>query len=204
VANAYIGGLEKLASAGGDLAKVGSVASFFISRVDTTVDEALKKVGKTEMQGKIAVDQAKIAYARFKEIFSGERWEKLAAKGARVQRPLWASTSTKNPAYPDTLYVEKLVGPDTVNTLPPATLDVFLDHGTVGTTLENDVEGAGRRIAKLAGLGIDFDAITKQVLEEGVKSFAKSFEALLASVTEKREKLLWDWQKPSAGFGPPH
>lgn len=204
VANAYIGGLEKLASAGGDLAKVGSVASFFISRVDTAVDEALKKVGKTEMQGKIAVDQAKIAYARFKEIFSGERWEKLAAKGARVQRPLWASTSTKNPAYPNTLYVEKLVGPDTVNTLPPATLDVFLDHGTVGTTLENDVEGAGRRIAKLAGLGIDFDAITKQILEEGVKSFAKSFEALLASVTEKREKLLWDWQKPSAGFGPPH
>jgi len=203
VAKAYIAGLEKLASSGGDVAKVGSVASFFISRVDTAVDWALAEVSNTEMQGKIAVDQAKIAYARFKEIFSGERWERLAAKGGRAQRPLWASTGTKNPAYPDTLYVDKLVGPDTVNTLPPNTLDAFLDHGNVATTLESDMAGAGSRIGKLLGLGIDLDAITKQLLEDGVKSFAKSFDALLASITEKREKLLWDWQQPSAGFGPP-
>jgi transaldolase len=203
VAKAYIAGLEKLASSGGDVAKVGSVASFFISRVDTAVDWALAEVSNTEMQGKIAVDQAKIAYARFKEIFSGERWERLAVKGGRAQRPLWASTGTKNPAYPDTLYVDKLVGPDTVNTLPPNTLDAFLDHGNVATTLESDMAGAGSRIGKLLGLGIDLDAISKQLLEDGVKSFAKSFDALLASITEKREKLLWDWQQPSAGFGPP-
>jgi transaldolase len=202
VATAYIAGLEKLASLGGDVAKVGSVASFFISRVDTAVDDALEKVGNTEMQGKIAVDQAKIAYARFKEIFSGEKWERLTAKGGRVQRPLWASTSTKNPVYPDTLYIDNLIGPNTVNTLPPTTFDAFLDHGNVATALESDVEGARSRIAKLGRLGIDLDVITKQVLEDGVKSFAKSFDALLASITEKREKLLWDWQQPSAGFGP--
>jgi len=202
VAKAYIAGLEKLVSSGGDAAKAGSVASFFISRVDTAVDDALEKIGNTEMQGKIAVDQAKIAYARFKEIFSGKKWERFAAKGARVQRPLWASTSTKNPLYPDTLYVDNLIGPNTVNTLPPTTLDAFLDHGNVAATLEKDVEGARSRIAKLGRLSIDLDAITKQVLEDGVKSFAKSFNALLTSITEKREKLLWDWQQPSAGLGP--
>jgi transaldolase len=202
VATAYIAGLEKLASSGGDVAKVGSVASFFISRVDTAVDNALQKAGDTQMQGKIAVDQAKVAYARFKEIFSGEKWERLAARGGRVQRPLWASTSTKNPVYPDTLYVDNLIGLNTVNTLPPTTLDAFLDHGNVATTLGSDVEGARSRIAKLGLLSIDLDTITKQVLEDGVKSFAKSFDALLTSIAEKREKLLWDWQQPSAGFGP--
>jgi transaldolase len=202
VATAYIAGLEKLASSGGDVAKVGSVASFFISRVDTAVDHALQKAGDTQMQGKIAVDQAKVAYARFKEIFSGEKWERLASRGGRVQRPLWASTSTKNPVYPDTLYVYNLIGLNTVNTLPPTTLDAFLDHGNVANTVESDVEGARSRIAKLSYLGIDLDLITKRVLEDGVKSFARSFDALLASITEKREKLLWDWQQPSAGFGP--
>ena len=203
VAAAYIAGLEKLASSGGEVAKVGSVASFFISRVDTAVDEALEGVGHTDMQGKIAVDQAKIAYARFKEIFRGKKWERLAAKGGRVQRPLWASTSTKNPAYSDILYVENLIGANTVNTLPPATLEAFLDHGNMTTNLETDVEVAGSRIAKLDRLGIDLEAITKQVLEDGVKSFAKSFDALLESITEKRDKLLWDWQQLSAGFGSP-
>jgi transaldolase len=202
VAKAYIAGLEKLNSSGGDLAKVGSVASFFISRVDSAVDEALERIGSTEMQGKIAVDQAKMAYARFKEIFSGKKWERLAAKGSRLQRPLWASTSTKDPVYPDTLYVDNLIGFNTVNTLPPKTLDAFLAHGNVATTLESDVEEARSRIAKLSRLGIDLDAITRKVLEDGVKSFAKSFETLLASITEKREKLLWDWQQPSVGFGP--
>jgi transaldolase len=122
----------------------------------------------------------------------------LAAKGGRVQRPLWASTSTKNPAYSDILYVENLIGANTVNTLPPATLEAFLDHGNVATNLETDVEVAGSRIAKLGRLGIDLEAITKQVLEDGVKSFAKSFDALLTSITEKRDKMLWDWQQLSA------
>jgi transaldolase len=201
-ATAYIAGLEKLALAGGDVGRVASVASFFISRVDTAVDKALEEVGNTELQGKIAIDNAKIAYDRFKEIFSSEGWEKLAAKGGKVQRPLWASTSSKNPAYPDTLYVDSLIGPDTVNTLPPATLDDFLDHGTVATTVETDVDGSRMRMAKLAELGIDLDAITRQVLEDGVKSFAESFDSLLASITEKQEKLLWERQQPSAGFGP--
>jgi transaldolase len=167
VATAYIAGLEKLALAGGDVGKVASVASFFISRVDTAVDKTLEEIGNTEIQGKIAIDNAKIAYSRFREIFSSERWNKLATGSARVQRPLWASTSSKNPAYPDTLYVDNLIGPDTVNTLPPATLDDFLDHGTVAATVETDVAGARSRLAELAALGIDLDAITNKVLDEG-------------------------------------
>jgi len=202
VATAYIAGLEKLALAGGDVGRVASVASFFISRVDTAVDKALEDIGNTEIQGKLAIDNAKIAYSRFREIFSSERWKKLATATARVQRPLWASTSSKNPAYPDTLYVDNLIGPDTVNTLPPATLDDFLDHGKVATTVETDVDGARMRMAEVAELGIDLDAITNKVLDDGVKSFAKSFDALLGSITEKQEKLLWDWQQTSAGFGP--
>ncbi len=190
VATAYIAGLEKLALSGGDVAKVASVASFFISRVDTAVDRALEEIGNTEIQGKIAIDNARIAYGRFREIFKGEDWEKLAAQGGRVQRPLWASTSTKNPSYPDTLYVDSLIGPDTVNTLPPATLEDFLDHGLVASTVETDVAGAYGRRSKLAELGIDLDAITKKVLDEGVAAFAKSFDGLMASIAEKREKLL--------------
>jgi transaldolase len=200
VATAYIAGLEKLALAGGDVGKVASVASFFISRVDTAVDKALEEVGNTEIQGKIAIDNAKIAYDRFKEIFSSEGWEKLAAKGAKVQRPLWASTSSKNPAYPDTLYVDNLIGPDTVNTLPPATLDDFLDHGTVAATVETDVDGARMRMAELTKLGIDLDAITNKVLDEGVAAFAKSFEGLIASIAEKRRRLLDVGLQVSAGL----
>jgi transaldolase len=201
VATAYIAGLEKLALAGGDVGKVASVASFFISRVDTAVDKALEEIGNTEIQGKIAIDNAKIAYSRFREIFSSERWNKLATGSARVQRPLWASTSSKNPAYPDTLYVDNLIGPDTVNTLPPATLDDFLDHGTVAATVETDVAGARSRLAELAALGIDLDAITNKVLDEGVAAFAKSFEGLIASIAEKRRKLLDDGQQVSASSG---
>lgn len=201
VATAYIAGLEKLALAGGDVGKVASVASFFISRVDTAVDKALEEIGNTEIQGKIAIDNAKIAYSRFREIFSSERWKKLATGTARVQRPLWASTSSKNPAYPDTLYVDNLIGPDTVNTLPPATLDDFLDHGTVAATVETDVAGARSRLAELAALGIDLDAITNKVLDEGVAAFAKSFEGLIASIAEKRRKLLDDGQQVSASSG---
>lgn len=201
VATAYIAGLEKLALSGGDVGKVASVASFFISRVDTAVDKALAEIGNTEIQGKIAIDNAKIAYGRFREIFSSERWKKLATGNARVQRPLWASTSSKNPAYPDTIYVDNLIGPDTVNTLPPATLDDFLDHGTVAATVETDVDGARNRMAELAALGIDLDAITNKVLDEGVAAFAKSFEDLIASIAEKRRRLLDGGQQASASSG---
>lgn len=197
VATAYIAGLEKLALSGGDVGKVASVASFFISRVDTAVDKALAEIGNTEILGKIAIDNAKIAYGRFREIFSSKRWKKLATGNARVQRPLWASTSSKNPAYPDTIYVDNLIGPDTVNTLPPATLDDFLDHGTVAATVETDVDGARNRVAELATLGIDLDAITNKVLDEGVAAFAKSFEGLIASIAEKRRGLLDGGQQVS-------
>jgi len=201
VATAYIAGLEKLALAGGDVGRVASVASFFISRVDTAVDKALEEIGNTEIQGKIAIDNAKIAYSRFREIFSSERWKKLATESARVQRPLWASTSSKNPACPDTIYVDNLIGPDTVNTLPPATLDDFLDHGIVAATVETDVNGARKRMAELTELGIDLDAITNKVLDEGVAAFAKSFEGLIASIAEKRKRLLDDGQQVSASSG---
>jgi transaldolase len=201
VAIAYIAGLEKVALAGGEVGRVASVASFFISRVDTAVDKALEEIGNTEMRGKIAIDNAKIAYGRFRDIYGVERWQELAAQGARVQRPLWASTSSKNPAYPDTLYVDNLIGPDTVNTLPPATLEDFLDHGTVAATVETDVEGARMRVAELAELGIDLDGITNKVLDEGVAAFAKSFEGLIASIAEKRRRLLDDMQQVSTSSG---
>jgi transaldolase len=201
VATAYIAGLEKLALSGGDLGKVASVASFFISRVDTAVDKALEEIGNTEIQGKIAIDNARIAYGRFRQIFSSERWQKLAAGSARVQRPLLASTSSKNPAYPDTLYVDNLIGFDTVNTLPPATLNDFLDHGTAAATVETDVDGARNRMAELAELGIDLDAVINKVLDEGVAAFATSFEGLIAGIAEKRRRLLDDGQQVSASSG---
>jgi transaldolase len=201
VAAAYIAGLEQLAASDGDVGKVASVASFFISRIDSAVDKALANIGSFDLQGKIAIDNAKSAYVRFRDIFSGERWQKLAAQGARVQRPLWASTSTKNPAYPDTLYADELIGQDTVNTLPPATLEAFLDHGQVAPTVETDLDGVKARSSKLAQLGIDLDAITNKVLDEGVAAFAKSFEGLIASIAEKRRRLLDDGQQVSTSPG---
>ena len=184
-AEAYISGLEALDRRGGDLRRVASVASFFISRVDTAVDRALDEKGVESLHGKIAVANAKVAYARFKEIFSGERWEALAEKGAWVQRPLWASTSTKNPAYADTLYVDSLIGPETVNTVPPATLEAFIDHGTIACTLELDVDAAETELQQLSELGIDLDEITDQLLKEGVDAFAKSFRSMLTSIEGK-------------------
>jgi transaldolase len=185
-AEAYIKGLEALDRRGGDLRHVASVASFFVSRVDTAVDRALGEPGLESLQGKIAVANAKVAYARFKEIFSGERWETLAEKGAWVQRPLWASTSTKNPAYADTLYVDSLIGPDTVNTVPPTTLDAFIDHGTIAHTLEHDLEAAEAELQQLSELGIDINEITDQLLREGVDAFATAFRSMLASIEGKR------------------
>ncbi len=185
-AEAYIKGLEVFDRRGGDLRRVSSVASFFVSRVDTAVDRALDEKGAESLQGKIAVANAKIAYARFKEIFSGERWEVLAEKGAWVQRPLWASTSTKNPAYADTLYVDSLIGPETVNTVPPATLKAFVDHGTIANTLELDVDSAEAQLQQLSELGIDLNEVTDQLLREGVDAFAKAFRSMLASIDGKR------------------
>ncbi|MFK7800221.1 MAG: bifunctional transaldolase/phosoglucose isomerase [Anaerolineae bacterium] len=189
VAQAYIEGLEEHQKHC-KLNHVASVASFFVSRVDVLVDETLEKLDNSELQGKIGLANAKAAYASFQKIFSGERWEKLAAAGAMVQRPLWASTGTKNPAYPDTLYIDNLIGPHTVNTVPPATLDQFLDHGTASQTLEaSDLEEAQAQLDALRTAGVNIEAITEQLLEEGVSKFAKSFSGLLASVAEKRAKL---------------
>jgi transaldolase len=198
VAGAYISGLEDLAAGGGILSQVASVASFFVSRIDTATDLALDRwagdskfpTSKAQsLKGKTAIASAKAAYALFGEIFSGERWERLTAQGARVQRPLWASTSTKNPAYPDTMYVDTLIGPHTVNTVPPATLDAFRDHGTVAPTLEKGLSEARAQLARLADLGIDLAAITQKLQDDGVAAFARSFDSLLSSIGEKHGRL---------------
>jgi transaldolase len=196
VANAYLDGLETLAetgptaTAGHPLDRVASVASFFVSRVDSAIDKRLAELNQKEMLGKSAIANSKLAYAEFKQIFSGSRWQVLADQGAKVQRVLWASTSTKNPDYVDTLYVDELIGPDTVNTIPPSTLDSFMDHGRVAETLTRDWEGARRQIEKLTELGIDLQAVTQQLQDDGVVAFAKPFDALLQSIAEKRERLL--------------
>jgi transaldolase len=182
-------GLETLAASGGSLARVASVASFFVSRVDTAVDQALSDIGSPQAEsllGTIAIANSKMAYARFRDTFSTPRWRRLESVGARVQRPLWASTSTKNPEYPDTLYVDSLIGPDTVNTVPPATLDAFCDHGTAAFTLEEGWDEASDQLARLRSLGIDLDAIAEKLQEDGVSAFAASFQSLLASIASKR------------------
>ena len=196
VAEAYLAGLERLAqsgptvTAGHTVDRVASVASFFVSRVDSAVDKELEKKGQNHLQGKTAIANSKLAYSEFTKIFSGSRWEKLSGKGARVQRVLWASTSTKNPDYKDTLYVDELIGPDTVNTMPPSTLESFIDHGKVAETLMQGLDEARRHIAKLAELGIDLDAITRQLQIDGVTAFAKPFDALMKSIAEKRQRLM--------------
>lgn len=190
VTDAYLTGLEWLLEGGGDLTKVASVASFFVSRVDTAVDKALKEIGNQDLQGKIAIANSRLVYQKFLEIFNGPRWEKLAAHGARVQRVLWASTSTKNPNYPDTLYVDELIGKDTVNTLPPATLTAFQNHGKVAVTIDKRVQEAKAQIHKLSKLGINFTAITDKLQAAGVIAFSESFDNLMKVITEKRNQLL--------------
>jgi transaldolase len=195
VADAYIAGLEQLAlrgpsvRGGHPVGAVASVASFFVSRVDTAVDKELEKKGAPDLLGKIGIANCKVAYAEYRRIFSGPRWSELAARGARTQRVLWASTSTKNPAYPDTLYVDQLIGPETVNTLPPETVKAFIDHGSAAETLTRDLKGARRQIRRLAELGIDFEAVTRRLQEEGVAAFAKPFQALLDSIAAKLKRL---------------
>ena len=192
VSEAYISGLERLEAAGGDLRAVASVASFFVSRMDVKVDRLLDGIGTPpaeELKGTAGIANAKMAYQRFKAVFSGERWERLAAGGARLQRVLWASTSTKNPAYSDTLYPDNLIGPHTVNTLPPSTLRAFRDHGTVALTLEKELLAEQARLENLEDLGIDLDRVTADLLTEGVEKFARPFSDLMESIARKVEEL---------------
>ena len=201
VAEAYIKGLERRFADHSDISKVASVASFFISRVDTAVDQVLTSLENKDLQGKIAIANAKIAYDTFRQIFSGPRWEKLAAYGARVQRPLWASTGAKNPEYPDTLYVDQLIGPDTVNTLPPAAFNAFRGHGSVAPTLTEELEEAQARLAQLEDLGIDLKSITQKLQEEGLQAFAESFKTLMASIRHKQDLLLKEYKGYTASLG---
>lgn len=193
VMDGYLAGLEEFArTPGADLSSVASVASFFISRVDTEVDRRLTEIGTPaalDRRGRAAVAQAKLAYAAFQRTFSGPRWEALAAQGARVQRPLWASTSTKNPAYPDTLYVDELIGPLTVNTLPDATLDAFAHHGTVARRIDADLDAAGDDWEAIAEVGVDLDDVAALLEREGVRSFQQSFDDLLAALDAKAASL---------------
>src|SRR5712671_786417 len=197
VAEAYISGLEDYVAKGGDPHKVASVASFFVSRIDTMVDEALDKKIATAadpaekqrlkgLQGKIAIANAKLAYQLYQHIFRDERWQRLAQQGAQSQRLLWASTGTKNPAYSDVLYVEELIGPETVNTIPPDTLDAFRDHGRVrgDTVLENLAEAASQ-LRALSTLGIDLSAITDKLQIDGVASFASAYDRVLDAIAKK-------------------
>jgi transaldolase/glucose-6-phosphate isomerase len=193
VAEAYVAGVEQLAKSGGNVKKMASVASFFISRIDTLVDSLLEAKIKSDpgqqalyksLLGKIAIANGKLAYQSYQRIFSGPRWQALAAKGAQTQRVLWASTSTKNPAYRDVLYVEELIGPDTVNTMPPATIDAFRDHGICKTTLTQDVAGAAKTMDDLARAGISIKDVTDKLTDDAVKLFAEAFDKLLAAVAK--------------------
>jgi transaldolase len=193
VAEAYIHGLQRLVEGGGDpRGKIASVASFFVSRVDTEADRRLDEVGAhDELKGKLAIANAKIAYQTYLEVFSGGTWDELAAKGASPQRPLWASTSTKNPEYRDVMYVEELVGPGTVNTLPRPTVEAVMDHAEVrGDTILEDVDGARRVMEELAQAGIDYDDVVEVVEREGVEKFAASFRELFSDLEAKRDDLV--------------
>lgn len=189
VSGAYLEGLQTLRKRGGDLSRVASVASVFVSRVDTLVDQKLESYGHQDLKGRIAIANAKNIYRIFLEVFAGEKWEALARSGARVQRVLWASTGTKNPDYPDTFYVDELIGRNTVNTLPPATLQAFIDHGRVEETVNRGFEEAGRLLRELGELGISLEALTEQLQIEGVKAFIEAYENLLSSVEEKQKHL---------------
>src|SRR6201990_1509049 len=215
VAEAYIAGLEKLVADGGDPSHVASVASFFVSRIDSAVDKQLdEKIARANdpqekerlaaLKGKVAIANAKLAYQEYKELFSGARWEKLAAKGAKPQRLLWASTGTKNKDYSAVLYVEELIGPNTVNTVPPATLDAFRDHGKPRDSLEENIEDAKRVLADLEKSGISLDAITADLVKDGVKQFADAADKLYGAVAHKRATVLGagiDHQQLALGNG---
>ena len=193
VIDAYLSGLERRQAAGGSIDNVRSVASFFVSRVDTETDKRLEALGKPAqtkpLMGTAAVANAKLAYAAYVKHFEARRFRDLMAKGGAVQRPLWASTGTKNPDYKDTKYVDELIGPDTVNTMPPATLEAFADHGMVDRTVDRDVEQARRQVAAIEAAGVKLDDVTDFLVVDGVKKFADSYTSLLATVEQKRAKL---------------
>jgi transaldolase len=192
VIDAYLSGLETLARRGGDLASVHSVASFFVSRVDTEVDRRLDAIGTSDalgLRGQAAIAQAKLAYRLFGDRFAGRRWERLAARGAQPQRPLWASTSTKNPSYPDTLYVDSLIGPDTVTTLPEPTIATFEDHGTLARTIDSGVGDAEAVMDGLAEVGVDMDDVGRTLEDQGVASFHQSFAHVLQALESKARQL---------------
>lgn len=197
VKDAYLSGLEDRAAAGEPIDRMASVASFFVSRVDSNVDDRLDKFAQAhpkqadacrDLQGEIAVANAKLAYKQFQEVFDGERWDKLAEQGAQLQRPLWASTSTKNPVYPDLLYVDNLIGPYTVNTMPPDTLEAFRDHGQVERTIDQGVDQAEQYMVDLANLGVSMEEITAELEKEGVQKFADSYTDLLNTIAERRKE----------------
>ena len=199
VIEAYMSGLEDRLAAGKDISSLASVASFFVSRVDTEVDKRLDAIAAkgdaalkdraAALKGRAAIANAKLAYQLFREMFASERWTKLAARGGRLQRPLWASTSTKNPAYRDIVYVEELIGPDTVNTMPPATAEAFKDHGVVARTIDRNIREAQRVMEQLAEIGIDFNDVTTKLLVDGLASFQKSFDSLVAGLERKTKTL---------------
>jgi transaldolase len=193
VAEAYVRGLQRFVDGGGDPSgKMASVASFFVSRVDTEADKRLDGVGgHDELKGTLAIANAKLAFQTYKEVFSGEQWDALAAKGASPQRCLWASTSTKNPEYRDVIYVEELVGPDTVNTMPRETVEAVLDHGEIRENpLEEDVDGARKVLDDFKAAGIDYDDVVETLEKEGVEKFAKSFRDLFSDLESKRDALV--------------
>ena len=201
VAQAYIAGLEERAAAGRPVDRIASVASFFVSRVDTAVDHKLdqrieatydeaRKNELRALQGKAAIANAKLAYDAYKEIFAGPRWDALAQKGARTQRCLWASTSTKNPKYRDIRYAEQLIGPDTVDTMTPATIEAFLDHGVVERTVDKDVDQARAELAAIEKAGISMDEVTLQLQKDGVKQFADSFDELIDAISARRQEMM--------------
>ena len=185
VVEAYLRGLERLVAAGGDAASVISVASFFVSRVDTEADRRLEEIGRPDLQGKLAIANAKLAYEHWRQAFSGDRWAFLEGKGARNQRCLWASTSTKNPAYRDVLYVEELIGPEVVNTMPLETVLAFQDHGEVRDTLEEGLDEAHALFEELAAAGVDYDDVVATLEDEGVQKFSHSFDELRQGITDK-------------------
>jgi transaldolase len=199
VIHAYLEGLDDRRKAGKPVNAIASVASFFVSRVDTEIDKRLEALAATKtgaerdrilaLRGKAAIANAKLAYALFRDEFSSPRFAELQKAGARVQRPLWASTGVKNPAYRDTIYVEELIGPDTVNTMPPALIDAFRDHGEVRRTVDQDLDGARRVIAELSDVGLDLEDVTDKLLREGLASFQKSFETLTAGLERKSATL---------------
>jgi transaldolase len=191
VAESYVRGLERLVAAGGDPSKVASVASFFVSRIDTETDKRLEAIGgHDELKGKLAIANARLAYQSFKAIFAGPRWEYLESKGATAQRVLWASTSVKNPDYRDTMYVEELIGADTVDTIPRETIEDFQDHGVARARLESELEQARKLFDELAEAGVDYIDVTDTLEREGVEKFAASFAELMQSLEQKRSSLV--------------